>query len=243
MLSIGHRPALRQFHQFIVHFDGAATAKGWRLEEVRRGGGRGARARPPARSMLQPPARSAASWAVHGQGRAGRLFACCSGRPVTGTLWPGGDGGERLHGPRGSRDSAGAPDRRTAASSVGSMVAGERERAVSQCVVSPCCQVRRPGSERHFGGHRCGPGSKALLVLEGSPGGLSARSSQTGVFSALGLARARLLAMYAVQQGAADTMCSALCGPVASRAWAERMAPAYMATSLPVSGTTLCLAL
>jgi ABC-type uncharacterized transport system fused permease/ATPase subunit len=35
MLSIGHRPALRQFHQFIVHFDGATTPKGWRLEEVR----------------------------------------------------------------------------------------------------------------------------------------------------------------------------------------------------------------
>ena len=34
MLSIGHRPALRKFHQFIVHFDGASTAKGWRLEEV-----------------------------------------------------------------------------------------------------------------------------------------------------------------------------------------------------------------
>ncbi len=34
MLSIGHRPALRKFHQFIIHFDGAATAKGWRLEEV-----------------------------------------------------------------------------------------------------------------------------------------------------------------------------------------------------------------
>ena len=34
MLSIGHRPALRKFHQFIIHFDGATTAKGWRLEEV-----------------------------------------------------------------------------------------------------------------------------------------------------------------------------------------------------------------
>ena len=32
MLSIAHRPALRQFHQFVVHFDGSQTAKGWRLE-------------------------------------------------------------------------------------------------------------------------------------------------------------------------------------------------------------------
>jgi len=32
LLSIAHRPALRQFHQFVVHFDGSQTAKGWRLE-------------------------------------------------------------------------------------------------------------------------------------------------------------------------------------------------------------------
>ncbi len=32
MLSIAHRPALRQFHQFVVHFDGCQTAKGWKLE-------------------------------------------------------------------------------------------------------------------------------------------------------------------------------------------------------------------
>ena len=32
MLSIAHRPALRQFRQFVVHFDGSQTAKGWKLE-------------------------------------------------------------------------------------------------------------------------------------------------------------------------------------------------------------------
>ena len=34
MLSIGHRPALRKYHQMIVHFDGAQSGRGWRLEEV-----------------------------------------------------------------------------------------------------------------------------------------------------------------------------------------------------------------
>ena len=34
MLSIGHRPALRKYHQMIVHFDGAQSERGWRLEEV-----------------------------------------------------------------------------------------------------------------------------------------------------------------------------------------------------------------
>ena len=34
MLSIGHRPALRKYHQMIVHFDGAQSGPGWRLEEV-----------------------------------------------------------------------------------------------------------------------------------------------------------------------------------------------------------------
>ncbi len=34
MLSIGHRPALRKYHQMIVHFDGTQTGKGWRIEEL-----------------------------------------------------------------------------------------------------------------------------------------------------------------------------------------------------------------
>ncbi|CAL8463002.1 g2536 [Coccomyxa elongata] len=34
MLSIGHRPALRKYHQMIVHFDGSQSGKGWRLEEL-----------------------------------------------------------------------------------------------------------------------------------------------------------------------------------------------------------------
>jgi ABC-type uncharacterized transport system fused permease/ATPase subunit len=34
MLSIGHRPALRKYHQMIVHFDGSQVGKGWRLEEL-----------------------------------------------------------------------------------------------------------------------------------------------------------------------------------------------------------------
>ena len=35
MLSIGHRPALRKYHQVIVHFDGTQQGRGWRLEEVK----------------------------------------------------------------------------------------------------------------------------------------------------------------------------------------------------------------
>lgn len=35
MLSIAHRPALKKFHQFIVHFDGTQEGSGWRLEELR----------------------------------------------------------------------------------------------------------------------------------------------------------------------------------------------------------------
>lgn len=34
MLSIGHRPALRKYHQMIVHFDGSQSGRGWRLEEL-----------------------------------------------------------------------------------------------------------------------------------------------------------------------------------------------------------------
>ena len=34
MLSIAHRPALRQFHNFIVHFTGSQQGSGWRLEEL-----------------------------------------------------------------------------------------------------------------------------------------------------------------------------------------------------------------
>ena len=35
MLSIGHRPALRKYHQVIVHFDGTQQGRGWRLEAVK----------------------------------------------------------------------------------------------------------------------------------------------------------------------------------------------------------------
>ena len=38
MLSIGHRPALRKYHQVIVHFDGTQSGRGWSLEEVKGGG-------------------------------------------------------------------------------------------------------------------------------------------------------------------------------------------------------------
>jgi ABC-type uncharacterized transport system fused permease/ATPase subunit len=34
MLSIGHRPALRKYHQMAVHFDGSQSGRGWRLEEL-----------------------------------------------------------------------------------------------------------------------------------------------------------------------------------------------------------------
>jgi ABC-type uncharacterized transport system fused permease/ATPase subunit len=34
LLSIGHRPALRQFHSRIVHFNGMQEGPGWSLEEV-----------------------------------------------------------------------------------------------------------------------------------------------------------------------------------------------------------------
>lgn len=35
MLSIGHRPALRDFHSLVVHFEGQAGGKGWHLERLR----------------------------------------------------------------------------------------------------------------------------------------------------------------------------------------------------------------
>ena len=35
MLSIGHRPALRDFHSFVLHFEGQDGGKGWRLEKLR----------------------------------------------------------------------------------------------------------------------------------------------------------------------------------------------------------------
>jgi len=35
MLSIGHRPALRKYHQVIVHFDGTQQGIGWHLEEIK----------------------------------------------------------------------------------------------------------------------------------------------------------------------------------------------------------------
>ena len=35
MLSIGHRPALRKYHQVIVHFDGTQQGRGWRLEKTK----------------------------------------------------------------------------------------------------------------------------------------------------------------------------------------------------------------
>lgn len=34
MLSIAHRPSLRKFHHFVVHFDGTQEGSGWRLEEL-----------------------------------------------------------------------------------------------------------------------------------------------------------------------------------------------------------------
>lgn len=35
MLSIAHRPSLKKFHQFVVHFDGTQEGPGWRLEELK----------------------------------------------------------------------------------------------------------------------------------------------------------------------------------------------------------------
>lgn len=35
MLSIGHRPALRQFHSLVVHFEGQGAGRGWHLERLR----------------------------------------------------------------------------------------------------------------------------------------------------------------------------------------------------------------
>jgi len=38
LLSIAHRPALKQFHDLVVHFDGSQAGHGWRLEEIRPAG-------------------------------------------------------------------------------------------------------------------------------------------------------------------------------------------------------------
>ncbi|KAK9815509.1 hypothetical protein WJX72_004862 [[Myrmecia] bisecta] len=35
MLSIGHRPALRQFHNVIIHFEGTQSGQGWHLERIK----------------------------------------------------------------------------------------------------------------------------------------------------------------------------------------------------------------
>lgn len=35
MLSIAHRPALKQFHSTIVHFDGTQAGQGWSLETIK----------------------------------------------------------------------------------------------------------------------------------------------------------------------------------------------------------------
>ena len=34
MLSIAHRPALKQFHTTIVHFDGTQAGQGWSIETI-----------------------------------------------------------------------------------------------------------------------------------------------------------------------------------------------------------------
>ena len=34
MLSIAHRPALKQFHNFVVHFEGTQQGNGWHMEEI-----------------------------------------------------------------------------------------------------------------------------------------------------------------------------------------------------------------
>jgi ABC-type uncharacterized transport system fused permease/ATPase subunit len=35
MLSIGHRPALRDFHSYVLHFEGQDGSKGWSIEKLR----------------------------------------------------------------------------------------------------------------------------------------------------------------------------------------------------------------
>jgi ABC-type uncharacterized transport system fused permease/ATPase subunit len=35
MLSIGHRPALRNFHDVVVHFEGSQAGRGWYMEDLR----------------------------------------------------------------------------------------------------------------------------------------------------------------------------------------------------------------
>lgn len=35
MLSIGHRPAIKQYHSTIVHFEGVGSGKGWSVEKLR----------------------------------------------------------------------------------------------------------------------------------------------------------------------------------------------------------------
>ncbi|KAK9828245.1 hypothetical protein WJX74_005419 [Apatococcus lobatus] len=34
MLSIAHRPALKKFHNMVIHFDGSQAGQGWRLEQL-----------------------------------------------------------------------------------------------------------------------------------------------------------------------------------------------------------------
>ncbi len=34
LLSIAHRPALKRFHQKIIHFDGSQTGNGWHMEQL-----------------------------------------------------------------------------------------------------------------------------------------------------------------------------------------------------------------
>lgn len=34
MLSIAHRPSLKKYHHYVVHFDGSQQGSGWRLEEL-----------------------------------------------------------------------------------------------------------------------------------------------------------------------------------------------------------------
>ena len=38
VLSIAHRPAVRQFHQLVVHFDGSQKGNGYSLEDLRPAG-------------------------------------------------------------------------------------------------------------------------------------------------------------------------------------------------------------
>lgn len=39
MLSIAHRPALKQFHSTIVHFDGSQAGQGWSIESINKNDG------------------------------------------------------------------------------------------------------------------------------------------------------------------------------------------------------------